>query len=74
MSEYVTYEDYPFIKAGDSYYIDLSDGMREVSLENVPYDQDTKMIGREYRYENLCWDSKGFSLQEITDVKVCSAD
>ncbi len=74
LSEYVTYEDYPFIKAGDSYYIDLSDGMREVSLENVPYDQDTKMIGREYRYENLCWDSKGFSLQEITDVKVCSAD
>lgn len=74
LSEHVTYEDYPFIKAGDSYYIDLSGGIREVSPENVPYDQDTKMIGREYRYENLCWDSKGFSLQEITDVKVCSAD
>lgn len=74
LSEYVTYEDYPFIKAGDSYYIDLSGGMREVSPENVPYDQDTKMIGREYRYKNLCWDSKGFSLQDITDVKVCSTD
>lgn len=74
MSEYVTYEDCPFIKAGDSYYIDLPDGMREVSPENVSYDEGTKMIGREYRYKNLYWDSKGFFLQEITDVKVCSTD
>lgn len=74
MSEYVTYEDCPFIKAGDSYYIDLSGGMREVSPENIPYDQDTKMTGREYHYKNLCWDSQGFSLQEITSVKICSTD
>lgn len=74
LSERVTYEDFPFIKAGDSYYIDLPDGMREVSPENVPYDEDIQMIGREYHYKNLCWDSQGFSLQEITDVKVCSVD
>lgn len=74
MSEYATYEDFPLIKAGEHYYIDLPDGMREVSPESVSYDGGTKMTGREYRYKNLYWDSKGFSLQEITDVKVCSTD
>lgn len=74
MSECTTYEDFPFTKAGEHYYVNLPDGMRKVSPENVPYDQDTKMTGREYRYKNLYWDSKGFSLQEITDVKVCSTD
>ena len=74
LSEYVTYEDFPLIKAGDSYYIDLPDGMREVSPERVPYDEGIQMVGREYRYKNLCWESQGFSLQEITDVKVCSVD
>lgn len=74
LSEYATYEDYPLIKAGEHYYIDLPDGMRKVSPENVSYDEGTKMIGREYRYKNLYWDSKGFSLQEITDIKACSID
>lgn len=74
LSEYVTYEDFPLIKAGDSYYIDLPDGMREVSPERVPYDEGIQMVGREYRYKNLCWESQVFSLQEITDVKVCSVD
>ena len=74
LSERVTFKDHSFIKAGNHYYIDLPDGMREVDPENVPYDQDTKMIGREYRHKNLCWDSQGFSLQEITNVKVCNAD
>lgn len=72
LAEHVTFKDHPLIKAGNHYYIDLPDGMREVSPENVPYDEDTKMIGREYRYKNLCWDSQGFTLQEITDVKVCN--
>lgn len=54
LSEYATFEDFPVIKAGDHYYIDLPDGMRKVSPENVPYDEDTPMIGREYRYQNLC--------------------
>ena len=74
LSEYATYEDYPLIKASEHYYIDLPDGMRKVSPENVSYDEGTKMIGREYRYKNLYWDSKGFSLQEITDIKACSID
>lgn len=74
LSEHATYEDCPFIKVGEHYYIDLPDGMREVSPESVSYDEGTKMIGREYRYKNLYWDSKGFSLQEITDVKACSID
>ena len=74
LSECTTYEDFPFIKAGEHYYVNLPDGMRKVSLENVSYDEGTKMIGREYRYKNLYWDSKGFSLQEITDIKACSID
>ena len=74
LSERVTFKNHSFIKAGNHYYIDLPDGMREVDPENVSYDEDTKMIGREYRHKNLCWDSQGFSLQEITNVKVCSVD
>lgn len=74
LDEHITFTDYPLIKAGEHYYIDLPDGMREVPPENVSYDEGMKMIGREYRYKNLYWDSKGFSLQEITNVKVCSAD
>lgn len=72
LTELVISEDFPFIKAGNHYYIDLPDGIREVSPENVPYDEDTKLIGREYRYKSLCWDRQGFSLQKITDVKICS--
>lgn len=74
LAEHITFNDYPLIKAGDHYYIDLPDGIREVSPENVPYDEDAKVIGREYHYKKLCWDSQGFSLQEITDVKACSTD
>lgn len=74
LSEYVTFEDFPVIKAGENYYVDIPDGMKEVSPEDVPYDEDMQMIGRKYCHKELCWDSQGFSLQEITDVKVCSTD
>ena len=74
MSKYASYRDFPLIKAGEHYYIDLPDGIKEVSPENVSYDEDAKVVGREYHYKNLCWDSQGFTLQEITNVKVCSID
>lgn len=72
LDEYVTYEDFPFIKAGNHYYIDFPDGMRKVSMRNVPYNEDTRMIGRKYHYKELRWNSDGFFLQETMDVKICS--
>lgn len=72
LDEYVTYEDFPLIKAGNHYYIDFPDGMRKVSMRNVPYNEDTRMIGRKYHYKELRWNSDGFYLRETIDVKVCS--
>lgn len=72
LSGYATYEIFPLIKAGNHYYIDLPDGIREVSMENVLCDENTQMIGREYRYKKLRWNSHGFFLQETMDVKICS--
>ena len=45
--------------------------MKEVSPEDAPYDEDTQMIGRKYRYKELCWNSKGFSLRDTSHVKIC---
>lgn len=72
LSGYATYENFPLIKAGNHYYIDFPDGMRKVSMRNVPYNEDTRMIGRKYHYKELRWNSDGFYLRETIDVKVCS--
>lgn len=71
LSEYATYENFPLIKAGNHYYIDFPDGMKEVFTGNVLYDENTQMSGRKYRYKKMCWNSHGFYLRETIDVKVC---
>lgn len=70
LSEFATYKDYPVIKANESYYIDHPKEMIRIT-EEVPEDV-TQVIGREYCYEELCWDRKWlFALRDTSYIKIC---
>ena len=38
--------------------------------EEVPEDV-TQVVGREYYYEELCWDRKWFALRDTSYIKIC---
>ena len=69
LSEFATYKDYPVIKANESYYIDHPKEMIRIT-EEVQEDV-TQVIGREYCYEELCWDRKWFALRDTSYIKIC---
>lgn len=69
LSEFATYKDYPVIKANESYYIDHPKEMIQVSEEGL--EDVTQVIGREYCYEELCWDRKWFALRDTSYIKIC---
>lgn len=70
LSEFATYKDYPVIKANESYYIDHPKKMIQIS-EEVPEDV-TQVVGREYYYEEFCWDRKWlFALRDTSYIKIC---
>ena len=72
LSEFATYKDYPVIKANESYYIDYPKEMIRIT-EEVQEDV-TQVIGREYCYEELCWDRKWlFALRNTSYIKICHA-
>ncbi len=71
LSEFVTYKDYPVVKANESYYIDYPKEMIRIT-EEVQEDV-TQVIGREYCYEELCWDRKWFALRDTSYIKICHA-
>lgn len=75
LSEYISdriiIENLPFVKAGKSYFINMTDELKEVHLEDVLYDKDsTRMAIKELCHKKLCWDRKGFHLKEITEIKI----
>ncbi len=70
LSEFATYKDYPVIKANESYYIDHPKKMIQIS-EEVPEDV-TQVVGREYYYEEFCWDRKWlFALRDTSCIRIC---
>lgn len=70
LSEFATYKDYPVIKANETYYIDHPKKMIRIS-DDVPEDV-TQVIGREYCYEELCWDRKWlFALRDTSCIRIC---
>lgn len=70
LSEFATYKDYPVIKANESYYIDHPKEMIRIT-EEVPEDV-TQVIGREYYYEEFCWDRKWlFALRDTSCIRIC---
>ena len=70
LSEFATYKDYPVIKANESYYIDHPKDMIRIT-EEVPEDV-TQVIGREYYYEEFCWDRKWlFALRDTSCIRIC---
>lgn len=71
-AEEVVLENLPLHKAAENYYVSLPDGMQRVLPEDVPYGKDTKMQKKEYHYRQLGWKHKGFYLQDVTDVEICS--
>lgn len=68
LSEFATYKDYQVVKANESYYIDHSKKMIQVS-EEIP-DDVTQVIGREYCYKELCWDRKWFALRDTSCMRI----
>lgn len=71
-SENIVLENLPLFTAAGNYYVSLPDGMRRVLPEDVLYGKDTKMQKKEYHYRQLRWKHKGFYLQDVTDVEICS--
>ena len=70
LSEFATYKDSPVIKANESYYIDHPKEMIRIT-EEVPEDV-TQVIGREYYYEEFCWDRKWlFALRDTSCIRIC---
>lgn len=69
LSEFATYKDYPVIKANESYYIDHPKKMIQVSEEGL--EDVIQVMGREYDYEELCWDNRGFALRDTSYMRTC---
>lgn len=71
ISNRIIIENLPFVKAANSYFINMPDGLKEVELEDILYDKDsTRMVIKELCHKKLCWDRKGFHLKEIAEIKI----
>lgn len=79
--QHYIYEDFPVIEVNGNYYVEHSTGLVHVnqSLNSGEIDSDAAaeeeaVVGREYRYLKLCWDSRGFSLREYSNINVQPVD